>query len=185
MGVRRPEFRALNVVFGRHRSRAVAPTRSAGHARLRTPTSLVRGLPRGTKEGLPEAQRASQGSQRRNPSVIGDPRRPSLRRPAPSRQRPATNLRLHTRHWNRALHSAVRLRSAKRSGLKRVVCYPCYAFKVCRLAEWGRGAGENSHVPSLPTTKLQAASDMLALSQLSIILSLQLSIIRNDFNNPA
>ena len=92
--------------------------------------------PRGTKEGLPEAQRASQGSQRRNPSAIGDPRGPNSRRPVPSRNAPRRTP-VSTRVTGTRPFT---LRSAKRSGLKRVVRYPCYAFKVCvGLAGWGRG----------------------------------------------
>jgi hypothetical protein len=118
--------------------RTVAATRSAGHARPRTPTSLVRGLPArgGIKEGLPEAQRASQGSQRRNSSAIGDPRGPNSRRRDNAPRRTPVSTRVTGT-------GPFTLRSTKRNSLKRVVCYACYAFKVCRPCGVGPRAGES------------------------------------------
>jgi hypothetical protein len=133
MGVRRPEFRALHVVLGRHRS-PHGRGDPIGRARTASNSHLLGTRPtRGTKEGLPEAQRASQGSQRRNSSAIGDPRGSNSRRRDNAPRRTPVSTRVTGT-------GPFTLRSAKRSGLKRVVCYACYAFKVCvGLAEWGRG----------------------------------------------
>jgi len=137
--VRRPEFRALKVVRGRHRSPHAAP-RSAGHARPRTPTSLVRGLPP-LDQGGPSGDSAGLTGLSETKRVRH--RRPARAELAPSRAVPhrRDNAPRRTPVSTRVTGTGpFTLRLAKRCGLKRVVCYPCYAFKVCvGLAEWGRG----------------------------------------------
>jgi hypothetical protein len=127
------------VVLGRHRSPhgrgdpiGWARTASNSHL-LGTRPTRARG---GIKEGLPEAQRASQGSQRRNSSAIGDPRGPNSRRRDNAPRRTPVSTRVTGT-------GPFTLRSTKRSGLKRVVCYACYAFKVCRPCGVGPRAGES------------------------------------------
>ena len=117
--------------------RTVAATRSAGHARPRTPTSLVRGLPavapRRASRRLSGPHRALRDETRPPSATRADRTRAVARRRDNAPRRTPVSTRVTGT-------GPFTLRSAKRSGLKRVVCYACYAFKVCvGLAEWGRG----------------------------------------------
>ena len=137
--MRRPEFRALYMVLGRHRScMSRRPDRPGTHG-LELPPPWCAAYPRhqgGSSGGSAGLTGLSETKPVRH-------KRPVQIEFALSRQRPATNTRLHTRHRNRALHPA----SVKRSGLKRVVCYRCYAFKVCPLCGVGLCIIYNTNSP--------------------------------------
>src|SRR5215208_3569268 len=115
----------------------VAATRSAWHARPRTPTSLVPArAPRRAFRRHSGPHRALRDETRPPSATRADRTRavPRRRDNAP-RRTPVSPVSTRVTGTG-----SFTLRSAKRSGLKRVVCYPCYAFKVCiGLAEWGRG----------------------------------------------
>ena len=152
-------------------ARSRRPDRLGSRARTASNSHLLGArLPPGPHRGGPS--RGSGGLTRLSETKLVRHRRPARTELAPSRAVPRRrdNAPRRTPVSTRVTGTGpFTLRSAKRSGLKRVVCYPCYAFKVCvSLAEWGRGAGENPHVSSPPTTKLQAAASyMLALGSLT------------------
>jgi hypothetical protein len=138
MEVRGPEFRALNMVLGRHRS-SHGRADPIGRARTASNSHLLgarptRGLaPRRAFRRLSGPHRALRDETRPPSATRADRTRavPRRRDNAPRRTPVSTRV---------TGTGPFTLRSAKRSGLKRVVCYPCYAFKVCvGLAEWGRG----------------------------------------------
>jgi hypothetical protein len=166
--VRRPEFRALKVVRGRHRSPHArgapfgwARTASNSHLLGAWPTPADQGGPSGDSAGLTGLSETKRVRHRRPARTELAPSRavPHRRDNAPRRTPVSTRV---------TGTGPFTLRLAKRCGLKRVVCYPCYAFKVCWPCRVGPGAGGNPTVSSPPTTKLQAvASYMLALGGLA------------------
>jgi hypothetical protein len=136
--VRRPEFRALHVVLGRHRS-PHGRGDPIGWARTASNSPLL-----GTRPTPPAASRRAFRRLSGPHRALRDETRP------PSATRADRTRAVARRRDNAPRRTPVStrvtgtgpftLRSAKRSGLKRVVCYACYAFKVCvGLAEWGRG----------------------------------------------
>jgi hypothetical protein len=138
--VRRPEFRALKVVRGRYRSPHArgapfgwARTASNSHLLGAWPTPADQGGPSGDSAGLTGLSETKRVRHRRPARTELAPSRavPHRRDNAPRRTPVSTRV---------TGTGPFTLRLAKRCGLKRVVCYPCYAFKVCvGLAEWGRG----------------------------------------------
>ena len=145
--MRRPEFRALKVVRGRHRSPHArgapfgwARTASNSHLLGAWPTPADQGGPSGDSAGLTGLSETKRVRHRRPARTELAPSRavPHRRDNAPRRTPVSTRV---------TGTGPFTLRLAKRCGLKRVVCYPCYAFKVCvGLAEWGRGGREPARV---------------------------------------
>ena len=141
MGVRGPEFRALNMVLGRHRS-PHGRADPIGRARMASNSHLLGARPtRGWHQGGPSG--GSAGLTGLSETKLARHRRPARTELALSRAVPhrRDNAPQRTPVSTRVTGTGpFTLRLAKRCGLKRVVCYPCYAFKVCvGRAEWGRG----------------------------------------------
>ena len=138
--MRRPEFRALKVVRGRYRS-PHARGAPFGWARTASNTYLLGAWPTPADQGGPSGDSAGLTGLSETKRVRH--RRPARTELAPSRAVPhrRDNAPRRTPVSTRITGTGpFTLRLAKRCGLKRVVCYPCYAFKVCvGLAEWGRG----------------------------------------------